>query len=463
MIDTEYLDFLAAKKALAPPSGFEYDPAALPAGLFDWQREVVLWALVRGRAALFTDTGTGKSRMQLAYADAVHKHTGGDVLILAPLAVTHQTAREGAAIGVPVTVCRSQADVRPGVNVANYDRLHLFDPTRFICIILDESSCLKGYSSQRRQQLQAAFAATPYKLCCTATPAPNDHLELGNHAEFLMVLSSHEMIARWFIADQSAMGTYRLKAHAKEAFWEWVASWAISMRRPSDLGYPDAGFILPPLHIEQITVTTDPTADAGEHLFRIPDLNATGVHREGRLTAAARARAVADLVNADGEIWAVWCNTDYEARELMARIPDAIEVNGKDSPESKEAGLLAFSEGRARVIVSKPRLAGFGLNWQHCSHTAFVGLSYSMEQFYQALRRFYRFGQTREVRAYIAAADTEGAIRTTVERKLRDHEELMGGMVAAGRKLRREEDAARRVRYDPRVPMTVPGWLRSVA
>lgn len=456
---SEYRAFLETKRLAATPSGFTADPATINPHLFPWQRAIVVWALERGTAALFTDTGTGKTRMQLAWAEAVADHTGGDVLILAPLAVTHQTAREGAAIGIPVTVCRSGEDVRPGINVANYERLHLFDPSRFVAVVLDESSVLKNYTGSTKRLIVESFAATPYRLACTATPAPNDHLELGNHAEFLGVLSSHEMIARWFIADQSAMGTYRLKEHGKASFWEWVASWGLSLRRPSDLGYSDEGYILPPLHVEEIIVATDPTLAAGDRLFRMPDLNATGLHKEGRLTAAARAQAVADLVNADTEIWAVWCNTDYEARELMARIPGAIEVKGSDTPEHKERAALDFADGKIRVLVSKARIFGYGMNFQHCARTAFVGLSYSMEQFYQALRRFYRFGQKREVYAYLVGADTEGAIKATVERKLRDHDAMMAGMLAAGHKLRRADDAARRVAYDPRTPLTIPDWL----
>ena len=460
---SDYRAFLATKHPSAPAAGFAVPPDALNPALFPFQRAVTSWALERGRAAIFARMGLGKTPMQLTWAAEVCRHTGRDLLILAPLVVGAQTAREGEKFGVPVTVCRDQADARPGINVTNYERLDRFDPRRFVGAVADESSIVKAYTGVTKRRLVEFFAHLDYALACTATPAPNDHLELGNHAELLRVMSSHEMIARWFIADQSQMGTYRLKRHGAADFWRWVATWGISLRRPSDLGFPDDGYALPPLHTHVLTVDVDITTETEGKLFRLPDLNATGLHREGRRTVQARARAVAELVNAPGhggrECWAVWCNTDYEADALLARIPDAVEVRGSQPIEEKEAKLAAFTAGSARVLITKPRIAGFGLNWQHCAHTAFVGLSYSFEQLHQALGRLHRFGQRRPVHAYIVGAATEGAIWEAVRRKAADHERMQEAMVAAGDKLRRSADRDRRARYTPATPLRLPDWL----
>lgn len=462
-MSADYRAFLGSKAVAAPPVGFAVAPAALNPALFHFQRDIVAWALERGRAALFEERGLGKTAQQLAWAAEICRHTGRDVLIFAPLVVAAQTAGEGEKFGIPVTVCRDAADVRPGINIANYERLHLFEPSRFVGAVADESSIVKSYTGVTKRRLVEWFGRVDYGLACTATPSPNDTLELGNHAELLRVMSSHEMIARWFVADQSAMGTYRLKKHGAADFWRWVATWAVALRRPSDLGYADDGYDLPPLVTHNLTVEVDISTDTAGRIFRSPDLNATGLHREGRRTAAARAAAVAELVNAPErggrECWAVWCNTDYEADELLARIPDAVEVRGPQPVEVKEARLTAFTRGQVRVLITKPRIAGFGLNWQHCAHTAFVGLSYSFEQLHQALGRLHRFGQAREVHAWIVAASTEGAVWAAVRRKQEEHERLQEAMVRAARELHAAPDAARRARYDPRRTIAVPRWL----
>lgn len=432
----EYERFLASKRVAAAAVGFTVDEADLSPALFDWQRAIVRWALARGRAALFCETGTGKTRMQLEWARHVCARTGGDVLILAPLVVTFQTAREAAdKLGIAVTVAKSQSDVRPGITVTNYERLDAFDAGHFAGVVLDESSILKSFMGATKRALIESFAETPYRLACTATPAPNDHMELGNHADFLGVMRSGEMLMRWFINDTMAMGHYRLKGHAVRDFWDWVASWAVSLRRPSDLGYADDGYTLPPLDVRHETVTTDLTVDAGDRLFRLPDLNATGLHRELRLTAPARAERIASLVNASDEAWVVWCYTNYEADELTRRIPDAVEVRGNETPAAKERKLRDFTEGRARVIVTKPGLAGFGLNWQHCARMAFVGLSYSFEEFYQAVRRCWRYGQARPVEVVVCGAETEGALAATIARKMEAHDRMSEEMIASSGRL----------------------------
>jgi hypothetical protein len=285
-------------------------------------------------------------------------------------------------------------------------------------------------------------------------------MELGNHSEFLGIMPSSEMLMRWFINDTMSMGTYRLKGHARADFWRWVMSWGVALRTPSDLGYSDDGFVLPPLNLHHIVVPVDRSEDAGEMLFRMPTINATTMHAEMRRTTEARAECAAALVNDSTDTWAVWCNTNYEADALNRLIPDAVEVRGSDAPEVKEDRLNAFSDGRARVIVTKASIAGFGLNWQHCHHTAFVGLSFSFEQLYQALRRLHRFGQQHAVQAHIITAETEGLILSTVQEKMAAHEEMLNEMRAAVNELRLSEHRAL-IDYHPRLPMEVPRWLRT--
>ena len=437
-----YKEFLATKMKSTDVSGFEIPETSINPYLFPFQRRIVTWALNLGRAAIFADCGLGKTPMQLEWAKHVHTETGGDVLILAPLAVANQTREEGQKFGLDVTVCREMEDVQPGINVTNYDRLDRFDPSEFTGVVLDESSVLKAYSSKRKIQLIEMFRETPYKLCCTATPAPNDHIELGNHAEFLGIMRSTEMLSRWFINDTMNFGTWRLKGHAERAFWDWVASWAIAIRRPSDLGDDDGAFDLPPLNVHEIIVPVDTSTDTDGKLFRMPVMSATEIYKEMRLTTGVRASSVAEMVNTDTDAWAIWCNTNHESETLARLIPDAVEVRGSDKPEDKERKLAAFSSGESRVIVTKPSIAGFGLNWQHCHKTAFVGLSYSFEQLYQAMRRIYRFGQTQSVDAYIVVAETEDQVLATIKRKIRDHERLNAGLYSSAEKLMRKDRLA---------------------
>ena len=333
----DYQTFLHTKRMVAHTAGIEVSHADLHATLFPFQQVIVQWALRKGRAALCADCGLGKSFMQLEWASVVHRYTGADVLILAPLAVASQTVAEGAKLGTSVQMCRSQADVHPGLNITNYEMLGHFDTNHFIGVVLDESSILKSYMGKTRRALVEAFQSTPYRLCCTATPAPNDVMEIGNHSEFLSIMPSSEMLMRWFINDTMQSGHYRLKGHAEKDFWEWVASWALSLRKPSDLGYPDDGFALPELQMKHCYVETDIAVGVEQgQLFRAPKMSATTLHKEMRITCTDRAQAVADLVNGSDETWTVWCNTNYEADELRKRIPDAIEVRGSESVAEKE-------------------------------------------------------------------------------------------------------------------------------
>lgn len=423
----DYQTFLHSKHALVPTAGLNVPAGAINPQLFDWQREVVLWALRRGRAALFADCGLGKSPMQLEWARQVSESTGAPVLILAPLAVSQQTVREGVKFGVPVTICRSQADVRPGVNITNYEMLEHFQPEGWAGLVLDESSILKSYSGSTRRAITAFAARIPYRLACTATPAPNDLIEIINHAEFLGIMQGKEIIALYFTQDGNTTHAWRLKGHARADFWRWLASWAVALRQPSDLGYDDGAFVLPPLHMEQITVAG--AAPAGM-LFAVDAQSLDEQRRAKRATLGTRVQACADLVNGQPGAWVVWCELNNESEALRKAIPGAREVKGSDSTEYKEQAVLDFLAGTVRVLISKPSMFGFGLNLQHCHQMAFVGLSNSFEQQYQAIRRCWRFGQTQPVSVYQVVSENEGAVVANLERKERQASEMMQELVS---------------------------------
>jgi len=435
----DYEHFIASKVSRQSPVGF--DPGEILAPLFDWQKHVVCWAIRQGRAALFEDCGLGKTLQQLEWARQVSHHTAKPVLILTPLAVAHQTAHEAEHFGYAgALVCAAQHEVKPNAQIVitNYEKLDHFDVSAFGGVVLDESSILKNFTGTTRRKLTAAFASTPYRLCCTATPSPNDYTELGQHADFLGVCTPAQMLATFFINDTFNTGDWRLKKHAEAEFWRWVASWAACISKPSDIGFADEGYILPPLKMQTITVDVDETNERpDDELFRVATLSATTMHKEMRLTSRARAERVASLVNASAEPWIVWCNTNDESDHLAELIVDAVEVRGSDSAADKERSLDAFTDGKSRVIITKPSIAGMGLNWQHCCNVAFVGLSYSFEDFYQALRRSYRFGQKQTVNAYVIQASTEGAIMKAVEEKIAAHARMQEQMKQAAAHLRK--------------------------
>ena len=440
MIHTDYDQFVASKVRRNQPCGF--DPLEITAPLFDWQKHVVGWAVRQGRAALFEDCGLGKTLQQLEWGRQVASHTGKPVLILTPLAVAHQTAHEADRFGYErVAVCANQSQVGDSlIVITNYEKLDHFEPSQFGGVVLDESSILKNFTGKTRRRLTDAFSETPYRLCCTATPSPNDYTELGQHADFLGVCTPAQMLATFFVNDTFNTGDWRLKKHAEDEFWRWVASWAACISRPSDIGFADDGYILPPLQLQTVTVDVDETAEKpDDELFRVATLSATTMHKEMRLTSRARAERAASLVNESAAPWIVWCNTNDEADHLAELIPDAVEVRGSDSAEDKEHKLDAFTDGDARVIITKASIAGMGLNWQHCCNVVFVGLSYSFEDFYQALRRSYRFGQKHQVNAYVIQASTEGAIARAVEEKIAAHARMQVQMKKAAAHLRKAQ------------------------
>ena len=492
---TSYQRFLAKKTPLWTGED-AITGASLPSRLFDWQAAIVRWALKKGRAAIWADTGLGKTAMQLAWANAVAAHTGGKVLVLTPLAVGAQTVREAAKFGIDASLHRDGVD--SAVTILNYERLHQVETSAFAGVVLDESSILKAYMGATKQRLIEAFKDAPYRLCCTATPAPNDHLELGNHAQFLGVMESHEMIMRWFINDSMVAGGYRLKPHGAAEFWRWVASWAVSLTSPTDLGFDGSAFVLPALHTHHLDVGYVDVAPTPGQLFANPRLSATDLHATMRATAHVRAQRVADLIAADpDEAWLVWAHTNYDAAALAALMPDIVDVRGSDSVERKQdaaewfvgdkcvcnwpmfgvkltawrndfTSTIATPHGESgdcsvppaipesdssltvqndsngppcicghksgrRYLLCKPSAFGFGMNWQHCARVVFLGVSYSFEQFYQAIRRTWRFGQTRPVEAYIVSATNEYAIVNTLTEKEAAHRTLKAEMLTASR------------------------------
>ena len=452
----KYEEFLRRKEITVPSAGIDTENITVSDKLFDFQRDIVLWALKKGKAAIFAGTGLGKTLMQLEWA----RHIGGTVLILAPLAVSKQTISEGGKFGITVHHCRSQEDVIDGgINITNYERMDRFDFSNFLGVVLDESSILKAQAGKIRAQLIECCQQIPYRLACTATPAPNDLMELCNHSEFLGVMSSNEMLATFFVHDGGDTSKWRLKRHAVQGFWKWVASWSVMLTNPADLGYDGGRYNLPPLHISQHTVHTERQPDA---LFAIEALTLQERQQARRDSVQDRARECAALVNADTDQWLVWCNLNSEADALKALIPDAVEISGSDQPDVKERAAVDFAAGRIRVLISKPLIFGMGLNFQRCHKMAFVGLSDSFEQYYQSVRRCWRFGQEHPVDVRIITADTEGAVVENIQRKEKQFEEMLRGMIAVTQNITKDNirsTARQTIKYNPREIMILPTWL----
>ncbi len=460
----DYGAFLAAKHLRAEPVGIRVPPE-LSAKLFPFQRDIVGWALRRGRAAIFADCGLGKGWMALEWARVVSRVTAEPVLIVAPLAVAQQFHREAEKLGLGVRICRDGSNVGHGINVTNYERLHRFDDVVLGGVVLDESSILKDHTSSTRNMILERFAATPFRLACTATPAPNDHMELGNHAEFLGTLSRQEMLATFFCHDGGETQAWRLKGHAERDFWRWVASWAVCVRHPSDLGYHDGAYELPPLHLHEHRVATDNSlAQQSGMLFAVEAQTLDAQRAARRASLDDRVAIAAEMVNASPDPWIIWCDLNSESEALTSAIRGAVEVRGSDDPETKEQRLADFSEGRTRVLVTKPSIAGHGMNWQHCAHVAFVGLSHSFEAYYQALRRTYRFGQTRPVHVHLITSTGEGAVLANLKRKQAEAETLHAELVAHLDDFTQVKAAGRELAtYRPHRTLTLPDWLISEA
>lgn len=415
---SEYSTFLSRKLATVAPSGIA-DGFILPGSLLPHQSALTAWALRRGRSAIFADTGLGKSRMSLSWARAVNRHTNRPVLMLEPPAVGWQMAEEGRAIDIEATVVRDGSEVQPGINITNYERLHRFDPSIFGGVVLGESSCIKHHDAKTFTALTSAFESTPFKLPESATPAPNDWSELGTHAQFLGICTRQEMLSEYFCHDGGDTQTWRLKGHAREQFWRWVASWGAMVRKPSDLGFDDSAYLLPPLHLHEHFVEVDRATNG--MLFALEALTLQERREARRASLEERVAQCVRLANEEaGEPWIVWCDLNDESEALTKGIDGAIEVRGSMELEDKEERLFAFAKGKARVLVTKPSIAGHGLNFQHAARMAFVGVTDSYEAYYQAVRRQWRFGQQRPVHVHIFASSAEGAVVANLKRKERE-------------------------------------------
>lgn len=428
---TNYLEFLEKKKIRIEQSGFNVNDDSLNKSLFDFQRFIVKKALKAGKYAIFADCGLGKTLMQLEWARQVSLYTNDPVLVLCPLAVAAQTIQEGEKFGIPVERLKSDA-FYPGIYVANYDQLENVDCSRFSGVVLDESSILKNYEGATKNLIIDAFSKTPYKLACTATPSPNDFMELGNHSEFLNVMSRNEMLAMYFVHDGGETSKWRLKGHSEDIFWQWVACWGVMLTKPSDIGFSAEGYDLPSLNFIERQIVT-PEKSNGK-LFNDVAVSATDFNGELRLTKVERLSEVIDIVNNSDENFIIWVKQNEEADYLLSKIPDAIEVRGNDHPEQKEKKLIGFAKDEFRVLITKTKIAQYGLNYQNCRNQVFASLDFSFESLYQAIRRSYRFGQKREVNAYIITTDTMQNVVQAIESKQRQFEKMQRKMAEYSRK-----------------------------
>lgn len=419
-----YEEFLNQKKISDVPVGMS-DDFDLNENMFQFQKDIVKWALKRGRCAIFADCGMGKTLMQLEWAS----HIKGNVLIVAPLAVSEQTIREAQKFGIKSIAYSGDGNLRgEHITITNYERLEKFSPDEFEGIVLDESSIIKSYTGKYRNMLVDSWTRVPFRLCCTATPAPNDFMELGNHAEFLGIMKRTEMLSMFFVHDGGDTSKWRLKGHAKSEFWKWVCDWAVMVRKPSDLGYDDGKFVLPKLNIIPSVVTTE--SFDNNLLFDFDASTLQERQNVRRNSTLDRVKRVAELVAKNpNEQWLLWCDMNVESETLHKLIPNSIEVKGSDTDEHKKKSLIDFSNGNLKVLITKPKIAGMGMNFQKCHNMVFTGLSDSYEQFYQAVRRCWRFGQENEVNCYVVTADTEGAVVENIKRKENQSKVMIDSMV----------------------------------
>ena len=449
-----YQDFIKNKIQVFESVGFEIEKSELNSKLFDFQKDIIRWALRKGRAAIFADCGLGKTAMQLEWANQICKKEGGKALILAPLAVANQTQREGEKFNIPVNICESQEDVKEGINITNYEKLEKFIAKEFNAIILDESSILKSFTGKVRTQIIDNFKNTPYRLACTATPAPNDYMELGNHSQFLGVMTREEMLSMYFVHDGSETSKWRLKGHAENAFWEWMASWSVFIDNPKNLGYDTKGYELPKLNIFEIV--------ADDKEVTTEKLTLTQRREARKDSIDIRCEKAAELVNNSDENWLIWCDLNDESKKLHNLIIDSTEVKGSDKNSYKSQSMLDFSKNKIKCLVTKPKIAGFGMNWQNCRNMIFVGLSDSYEAFYQSMRRCWRFGQEKEVNVYIIISSKEGAVKENIERKQADAQKMQKAMIELTKDITKKElKQTTRITtpYDPQIEIIIPEWL----
>ena len=459
----DYENFLQRKSVLAPLRGLDASPR-IADHLFPFQRHCVEFALKVGTSGLFLDTGLGKTECELEWCHHAMAATNGMSLILTPLAVAQQFRRRAEKWGYEARVIREQSEARHGINICNYDRLDKIDPSAFGSVALDEASILKNFTGRTTKDLIKAFKGCRFKLAATATPAPNDHMEIGNYAEFLDIMNANEMLSRFFINDAStASQDWRLKGHAVTAFWDWMASFARMAEKPSDLGDSDKGFILPPFTVKRHRARDSNIENALADLFGTVTMSATTMHDVKRQTSQARAELSAALVAAEPhEMWILWCDTDYESDALKAAIPSAIDIRGSMPIEAKEERIEAFATGQIKHLIGKPSMLGMGLDWSHCARMAFVGRSYSYEQWYQAVRRCWRFGQTRELQVHIVVAEGESEIGRVIDRKADDHAKMKRAMRDAMSRAMGQSQIVK-APYLPEHLERLPLWIKSAA
>ena len=449
-----YEEFIESKTIEFKNYGFDIDKENLNPMLFDFQKDIVRWALKKGRAAIFADCGLGKTPMQLEWANQIYKREGGKILILAPLAVATQTQREGEKFHIHVNICESQADVKEGINITNYEKLDKFIANEFIGIVLDESSILKSFTGKVRNTIIDNFRHTPYKLACTATPAPNDYMELGNHSEFLGVMTRSEMLSMYFVHDGGQTSKWRLKGHAEDKYWEWMASWSVFIDNPKNLGYEVEGYDLPKLNIYEIVADDMPVVYG--------KLTLTQRRNARRESLDVRCKRAADIVNHSNDNWIVWCDLNDESAKLASLINNSVEVKGSDKSSHKRDSMLNFANDKIKCLVTKPSIAGFGMNWQNCNNMIFVGLSDSYEAYYQAIRRCWRFGQAKEVNVYIIISSQEGTVKENIERKQQDTEKMQQAMIKLTKDITAKElKQTTRITtmYEPNMEMQLPNWI----
>lgn len=425
----EYREFIESKKIKNKSEGVKFIRSDLNAKLFDFQEFIVCTALKKGKFALFTDTGTGKTFMQLEWARNIAQSTLKPVLILAPLAVSGQTIKEGKKFLIDVKRATDGVD-KIGVYITNYEQIDNINPMDFSGVVLDESSILKNFTGKMRNKIIDSFANTPYKLACTATPSPNDYMELGNHAEFLNVMSRNEMLSMYFVHDGGETSKWRLKKHAVSDFWKWVSTWAVMMMKPQDLGFNAQGYELPELNLVERKIITEKRNNGT--LFNDVAVNATNFNEELRITKNDRIAEVVKIANSSDESFIVWTRHNDESAELVRAIKGAVEVKGSDSPEYKESKLLGFANDEFRVLVTKPKIAQFGLNYQNCHNQIFASPDFSFEGLYQAIRRSYRYGQDKDVNIYIISTDTMDNVIKSLDRKKKEFEKMQSEMRTAG-------------------------------
>lgn len=448
-----YEDFLKSKRFVLESSGFDIDKSELNPMLYEFQKDIVRWALKKGKACIFADCGLGKTPMQLSWAHQVCTHAGGMVLILAPLAVADQTKREAEKFGYTAKVVESQSECISGINITNYEKMDKFVANEFVGVVLDESSILKSYSGKVRTAIIQNFHSVPYKLACTATPAPNDYMEMGNHSEFCGVMTRSEMLSMFFVHDGGQTSKWRLKGHATDVFWQWLATFSVFVDNPANIGYQVSGYDLPKLNINEIIV------DGNEPIKE--SLTLTERREARKESLELRCKKAAKLVNSSNEKWLVWCDLNDESARLSELISESVEVKGSDKSEYKSNSMLAFSDGTFKCLITKPKIAGFGMNWQNCHNMIFTGLSDSYEQYYQAVRRCWRFGQEKPVNVYIIISAKEGCVKENIERKQCDFQKMQSEMTELTKEITKKElKSTCRIStpYEPTKEMKLPDW-----